>query len=200
MRYERPMRRLSIEALIDKFPDFRVAFVLAEPLTVAPARSAALAEDIAAAEAECRTRWGATELSAIPGVAAWRSAYQGIRDQEDELPLVGRAADQAGAGRPSRCREINALVDLYNLVSLDERALPRLRRSRQDRGRPRLPLLAVRTTRSSTWARRRARTRTIRPRTARWSTPTRATCSAGAGTGARTRALPSTPKRHGAPC
>ena len=69
-----------------------------------------------------------------------------------------------------------------------ERPLPRLRRSRRDRGRSRLPLLARPTTVSRHGRARRARTPTIRPRTARSSTPTRAMCCAGGGTGARTRA------------
>ncbi len=112
------MRRLSIEALVDRFPVFRVAFVLAEPLSVAPARSAALAAEIEAAEAECWARWAATELSAIPGVAAWRAAYKGFGIKRTSYRssverLIKRVL--AGQGLP----EINALVDLYNLVSLN---------------------------------------------------------------------------------
>jgi DNA/RNA-binding domain of Phe-tRNA-synthetase-like protein len=111
------MRRLSIEALVEKFPEFRVAFVMAEPVTVAPARSAALAADIVAAEAECRARWGAADLSAIPGVAAWRSAYKGFGIKRTSYrSSVERLIKRVLAGQP--LPEINALVDLYNLVSL----------------------------------------------------------------------------------
>ncbi len=111
------MRRLSIEALAERFPDFRVAFVLAEPLAVAPVRSAALAGRIAAAEAECRARWGATELSAIPGVAAWRAAYKGFGIKRTSYrSSVERLIKRVLAGQP--LPEINALVDLYNMVSL----------------------------------------------------------------------------------
>lgn len=111
------MRRLSIEALIERFPDFRVAFVLAEPLTVAPVRSTTLAEAIAAAEAECRARWGAAELSAIPGIAAWRAAYKGFGIKRTSYrSSVERLIKRVLAGQP--LPEINALVDLYNMVSL----------------------------------------------------------------------------------
>ncbi len=111
------MRRLSIEPLIDRFPDFRVAFVFAEPLTIAPVRSAALAAEIAAAERECRARWDGTELSAIPGVAAWRKAYKGFGIKRTSYrSSVERLIKRVLAGQT--LPEINALVDLYNMVSL----------------------------------------------------------------------------------
>ncbi len=111
------MRRLSIADLVDRFPDFRVAFVLAEPLTVAPGRSPGLSEAIAAAEAECRARWGGTELSAIPGVAAWRAAYKGFGIKWTSYrSSVERLIKRVLAGQP--LPEINALVDLYNMASL----------------------------------------------------------------------------------
>lgn len=111
------MRRLSLEPLVDRFPDFRVAFVLAEPLAIAPARSPALAHDIAAAEAGCRARWEGVELSAIPGVAAWRAAYKGFGIRRTSYrSSVERLIKRVLAGQP--LPEINALVDLYNMVSL----------------------------------------------------------------------------------
>ena len=112
------MRRLSIEPLVERFPDFRVAFVLAEALTVAPLRSGRLGEDIAAAEAGCRARWGGMELSAIPGVAAWRTAYKGFGIKKTSYrSSVERLIKRVLAGQP--LPEINALVDLYNLTSLE---------------------------------------------------------------------------------
>src|SRR5271154_6929893 len=72
------MPSLSIEELTEKFPRFRVGFLLAEPLAVQPERSPRLEREIAAAEGECRRRWGGMELSAIPEVAAWRAAYKGF--------------------------------------------------------------------------------------------------------------------------
>ena len=91
--------------------------MLAEPLAIAPARSAALAHDIAAAEADCRARWEGVELSAIPGVAAWRAAYKGFGIKRTSYrSSVERLIKRVLAGQP--LPEINALVDLYNLVSL----------------------------------------------------------------------------------
>jgi len=111
------MPQLSIEDLTERFPDFRVAFILAEPLTVAP-RGLELAKDIAAAEDACRRRWGAMELSAIPEVAAWRAAYKGFGIKRTSYrSSAERLVKRVLAGQP--LPEINALVDLYNMVSLE---------------------------------------------------------------------------------
>ncbi len=112
------MPRLSIEDLTERFPDFRVVFVLAEPLTIAPRRSTALARDVAAVEAKCRRRWGGMELSAIPEVAAWRAAYKGFGIKRTSYrSSAERLIKRVVAGQP--LPEINALVDLYNMVSLE---------------------------------------------------------------------------------
>ena len=112
------MPRLSIEEISERFPLFRVAFVFAEPLTIAPHRSAALAEEIEAAEAECRRRWGGVELSAIAEVAAWRAAYKGFGIKRTSYrSSVERLIKRVVAGQPLPA--INALVDLYNMVSLE---------------------------------------------------------------------------------
>jgi DNA/RNA-binding domain of Phe-tRNA-synthetase-like protein len=112
------MPRLSIEELTGRFPLFRVAFVFAQPLAIRPSRSAVLAEEVAAAEGECRRRWGGMELSAIPEVAAWRRAYKGFGIKRTSYrSSVERLIKRVVAGQP--LPEINALVDLYNLVSLE---------------------------------------------------------------------------------
>src|SRR4051794_8779509 len=69
--------QISITDITSAFPDYRVAFVVAEGLTIAPERSAALDVLIAEREAAARARWSGTELSQIPGIAAWRAAYKG---------------------------------------------------------------------------------------------------------------------------
>jgi len=112
------MPNLSIAALTERFPDFRVALVVAENLRVAPTRSAALRREVEATEEECRRRWSAAELSAIPGVAAWRVAYKGfgvkrVAYRSSVERLIKRVL--AGGALP----EVNALVDLYNVVSLE---------------------------------------------------------------------------------
>jgi DNA/RNA-binding domain of Phe-tRNA-synthetase-like protein len=111
------MPRVSIESLAQRFPDFRVAFILAEPLAIAPFRGPLLAQDIAAAEEECRFRWGGVELSAIPEVAAWRAAYKGFGIKRTSYrSSAERLIKRVLTGTP--LPQINALVDLYNMVSL----------------------------------------------------------------------------------
>ena len=112
------MPRLSIAELTERFPDFRVALIVADGLQVAAERSAALQAEVEAIEAECRRRWDGVELSAIPGVAAWRAAYKGFGIKKTSYRssverLIKRVL--GGGALPN----VNALVDLYNAVSLD---------------------------------------------------------------------------------
>jgi DNA/RNA-binding domain of Phe-tRNA-synthetase-like protein len=108
---------LSIEELTERFPHFRVAFVLAEQLAIAPERSPRLVREIAAAEDECRRRWAGMELGAIPEVAAWRAAYKGFGVKRTSYrSSAERLIKRVLAGAP--LPNINALVDLYNMVSL----------------------------------------------------------------------------------
>jgi DNA/RNA-binding domain of Phe-tRNA-synthetase-like protein len=109
--------QLSIANITNAFPDFRVAFVVAEGLTIAPERPAELDASIAWREGEARAQWFGTELSQIPGVAAWRAAYKafGIR-QTRYRSSVERLVKNVLAGRP--LARVNAFVDLYNAVSL----------------------------------------------------------------------------------
>jgi hypothetical protein len=51
--------RIDITEVIDRFPEFRVAVVIAEDLTISPQRSPDLAAIIADREAACRARWSA---------------------------------------------------------------------------------------------------------------------------------------------
>jgi DNA/RNA-binding domain of Phe-tRNA-synthetase-like protein len=108
---------LSIASLTDAFPDFRVAAVMAENVSIAPERPRELAELIAQAEAECRARWSGTELSEIPGIAAWRRAYRAFGIKKTSYrSSVERLVKNVLADRsiPS----INAFVDSYNAISL----------------------------------------------------------------------------------
>ena len=112
------MPSLSITDIIERFPDFRVALIVAEDLRISATRSAALAAEIAAIEAACRKRWSGTELSAIPGVAAWRAAYKGFGIKRTSYrSSVERLIKRVLAG--GALPEVNALVDLYNAASLD---------------------------------------------------------------------------------
>jgi len=109
---------LSIAELTERFPEFRVAIVIAEGLTVGE-RDATLDAEIAQAEARVRARWAGTELSAIPGVAAWRTAYRGFGIKKTSYrSSVERLLKRVLAG--DALPRVNALVDVYNMVSLDE--------------------------------------------------------------------------------
>ncbi len=111
------MPSLSIAELTDRFPDFRVALVVAEDLSVGEARSALLQGEIEAIEAECRRRWSGVELSAIPGIAAWRAAYKGFGIKKTSYrSSVERLIKRVVAG--GALPDVNALVDLYNAISL----------------------------------------------------------------------------------
>jgi DNA/RNA-binding domain of Phe-tRNA-synthetase-like protein len=108
---------VSIADITEAFPDYRVAFVVAEGLTIAPERPAALDALIAEREAAARARWSGTELSQIPGIAAWRAAYKGFGIRQTRYrSSVERLVKNVLAGRS--LARVNAFVDLYNAVSL----------------------------------------------------------------------------------
>ncbi|MDQ0395271.1 B3/B4 domain-containing protein [Labrys monachus] len=108
---------LSIAELTQRFPDFRVAVLVAERLSIGQDRSEELDGAIHAMEAASRARHAGIELSAIPGVAAWRSAYKGFGIKKTSYrSSVERLLKRviAGDGLP----RINSFVDIYNAVSL----------------------------------------------------------------------------------
>jgi DNA/RNA-binding domain of Phe-tRNA-synthetase-like protein len=109
--------QVSIDDITVAFPDYRVAVVVAEGLRIPPERPAALDALIAEREAACRAAWSGTELSQIPGVAAWRAAYKafGIK-QTRYRSSVERLVKNVLASRP--LARINGFVDAYNAVSL----------------------------------------------------------------------------------
>ena len=110
--------RITIEELTPHFPQFRVAVVIAQGLTIGE-RDAALDAQIEEAEAFARARWAGVELSAIPGVAAWRTAYRAFGVKKTSYrSSVERLLKRVLAGE--RLPRANALVDLYNMISLDE--------------------------------------------------------------------------------
>ena len=109
--------QISIADITRAFPEYRVAVVVAEGLTIAPEWPPALDALIAEREEAARVRWGGTELSQIPGVAAWRAAYKGFGIKQTRYrSSVERLVKNVLAGRP--LARVNAFVDLYNAVSL----------------------------------------------------------------------------------
>lgn len=110
-------RTLSIAEISDRFPEFRVAAVVAEDLAIPAERPPELDQLIAEREAAIRARYDGMELSAIPGVAAWRKAYRafGIK-RTSYRSAVERLVKNVLAGRSLPA--INGFVDAYNTVSL----------------------------------------------------------------------------------
>jgi DNA/RNA-binding domain of Phe-tRNA-synthetase-like protein len=108
---------LSIEELLPRFPAIRIAAVVAEDLAIPGARPPELEALIAAREAACRAQWTGLELSAIPGIAAWRAAYKGFGIKSTSYrSSVERLVKNVLAGRTLPA--INGFVDAYNAVSL----------------------------------------------------------------------------------
>jgi DNA/RNA-binding domain of Phe-tRNA-synthetase-like protein len=110
-------RRFDIAAIADRFPEFRVAVVAATGLEIPAERPAELDRIIAEHEDLCRSRWAGTELSAIPGIAAWRSAYRAFGIKKTSYrSSVERLVKNVLAGRP--LPRVNGFVDAYNAVSI----------------------------------------------------------------------------------
>ncbi len=108
---------ISIADIADAFPAYRVAVVVAEGLTIAPQRPAALDALIAEREVAARARWTGAELAQIPGIAAWRAAYKGFGIRQTRYrSSVERLLKNVLAGR--ELARVNAFVDAYNAVSL----------------------------------------------------------------------------------
>lgn len=109
--------QIDISEIAANFPDFRVAVVVAEGLEIVVERSPELAALIAEREAACQARWGMTELSEIPGIAAWRKAYRAFGIKKTSYrSSVERLVKNILAGRGLPV--INAFVDAYNSVSI----------------------------------------------------------------------------------
>ena len=108
--------KIDISEIAADFPAFRVAVVVAEGLVIADGRSPVLESEIAARAAACRTQWGGTELSQVPGIAVWRQAYRqfGIKKTSYRC-AVERLVKNVLADRD--LARINGFVDAYNAVS-----------------------------------------------------------------------------------
>lgn len=107
----------DISEIAPNFPDFRVAAFVAVDIDVRATRSPALAAFVAECERETRERFSGMELSAIPGVAAWRRAYRAFGIKKTSYrSSVERLVKNVLAG--GSLPEINGFVDVYNAVSL----------------------------------------------------------------------------------
>ena len=117
MAVSRMSLQVTIADVADAFPDYRVAVVVAEGLTIPSERPEALDVIVRNAERAAREAWAGTELAQIPGIAAWRAAYKGFGIRQTRYrSSVERLVKNVLAGRD--LARINAFVDLYNVVSL----------------------------------------------------------------------------------
>lgn len=108
---------LTIAELTERFPDFRVAVLVCEGLAVPAHRPHELDALVAEREDAARTAHAGTDLSAIPGIAAWRAAYKGFGIKKTSYRCsVERLMKNALAERPLPA--INGFVDAYNAASL----------------------------------------------------------------------------------
>lgn len=108
---------LSITPVLEAFPTYRVAVLVAEDLTVDLDRGDALEALILDAEADAARTYDPENLGALSAISEWRKAYRdfGIK-QTKYRSSVERLLRSAVKGRG--LPRISRPVDAYNLVSL----------------------------------------------------------------------------------
>jgi DNA/RNA-binding domain of Phe-tRNA-synthetase-like protein len=114
------MTSLDISEVLPKFPDYRVALVVAqglEPgLELGPERPPGLARALAEVEAEVAGFLAERPLAEVPELQAWRGAYKAMGVKKTSYrSSVERLLKQIQQGRG--LPRVNALVDCYNAVS-----------------------------------------------------------------------------------
>ena len=107
----------DISTITDRFPDLRIAFVIATDLTIPDERPQALTDHVAAIEREAQSRFQDAAMPDIPGVAIWRQAYKdfGIKKTSYRSSIERLVRKVVRDGSLAR---INPFVDAYNAVSL----------------------------------------------------------------------------------
>jgi len=108
---------LSISELLEVFPRYRVALVVARGLAIPDQSPTPIANYVEETEARIAQERGDRPVSEIAEVAAWRQAYKGFGIRKTSYrPSVERLFRHVQ--RHGVLPRINALVDLYNAVSL----------------------------------------------------------------------------------
>jgi DNA/RNA-binding domain of Phe-tRNA-synthetase-like protein len=107
----------KIDTIIEQFPDFQVAVLIANNLSAPETVPPELAEEIAAIEAEALALHADKGMGEIPGVAVWRNAYKafGVRKTSYRCS-VERLIRKVR--RDGKMAQIHPFVDAYNAVSL----------------------------------------------------------------------------------
>ncbi|HOV03256.1 MAG TPA: phenylalanine--tRNA ligase beta subunit-related protein [Hyphomicrobiales bacterium] len=109
--------QIDISEIAPAFPDFALAAVVFELGRNPVERPAELDALVAEREAACRAEHAGMELSAIPGIAAWRRAYRAFGIKKTSYrSSVERLVKNVLAER--ELARINSFVDAYNTVSL----------------------------------------------------------------------------------
>ena len=107
---------LDIADVVERFPSFRVALVVAEDVAIHDERPGDLDAMIRAAEGLIAGELAAVDLADVPELRSWREAYKafGVKKTSYRSSVERLLKNiQRGAGLP----RVNALVDTYNLVS-----------------------------------------------------------------------------------
>lgn len=108
---------LSIQDVIERFPNYRVALVVARDLVIPDRAPQQIADYVSAAERAIIDEWGERPVSEIAEVAGWRQAYKGFGIRKTSYrPSVERLIRHIQ--RHGALPGVNALVDFYNAVSV----------------------------------------------------------------------------------
>lgn len=109
--------RFTIAPILDTFPSYRVAVLVARDLSVEMDRGAALEALIAEEEASAAERYDPEDLGTLAAISDWRRAYRdfGIK-QTKYRSSVERLLRSAVKGRG--LPRISRPVDAYNLISI----------------------------------------------------------------------------------
>lgn len=109
--------KIDISDIVDNFPAYRVAAVVANDLQIGTERPAELDALIKERMTASRRVWRDVALAEIPGIHVWRKAYRafGIK-QTSYRSSVERLIKNVLAGR--ELVRINGFVDGYNMVSM----------------------------------------------------------------------------------
>ncbi len=110
------MTSLDVSEVLAKFPDYRVALVVARGLELEPERPPDLDRALAEVEAEVAGFLGQRPLAEVPELQVWRAAYKAMGVKKTSYrSSVERLLKQVQQGRG--LPRVSALVDCYNAVS-----------------------------------------------------------------------------------
>ena len=111
------MYRIEVSpAVLERFPHYRLLVIYAQNLHNSPSTEFSLKE-LRKAEGEARSRFAGQKPSEHPHIAAWREAYSAFGLKPSKF-LCSAEALISRAVKGNDLPAINALVDLYNAVSV----------------------------------------------------------------------------------